>query len=114
MTSPKVGDRVKVTIEGQVGATDPLRRFVEINLWRVPIDPSSTPAVSVEVIPPPEPTWQPGDVISIDYPDRTETYARTPRGWINLTFNVQSEPYARLYLNGLKWRHIARAGKPVT
>lgn len=82
--TPRKGDRVRVVLEGTVADSsyggDPAAFCVgagghHANL----IVPSEPQVVSVEILPPPEPDWQPGDVV------RTPLgvpYIRNSAGWI--------------------------------
>lgn len=68
MTAPKPGDRVRVVIEGPVFEVNAGVTLSIGNIqarWHVPAEGAliGGGSVSVEVLPPPEPEWQPGDVV---------------------------------------------------
>ena len=85
--TPKNGDRVRVVVEGVVAQWDSKERTDQwvrdangVNLgWLTFNGALPSGVVSVEVLPPPEPEWRPGDVAVCDH---GETYFRADDGWL--------------------------------
>lgn len=119
MSTPKKGDLVDITIRGaEVLRVDDQRLYVYHDSSHLP-----APAhfflggtnIEVEILPPPEPEWQPGDVV-LDAGGRTYIYggdedwpwigqdAGDPASADRYTMSKPSRPVTLL----------ARNGKPVT
>lgn len=111
------GQRVRVTIEGPL--YDLLDRGMEIGLvdYRVYVPTVMTEQesewggglkVEVEVLPDPEPRWQPGDVV-LDANGSTWQYLKATRGWADYLGNTV---LPRALPRPLTL--VVRDGKPVT
>lgn len=109
---PEVGDRVRLVVEGEVtqtyvaGAT--YGRAIELGGYEYYPDYDEAGIVSVEILPPPEPEWRPGDAV-LDADGRA-LLRRTAGGsypWADANGWVKDDDAARpLTL-------IARNGQPV-
>ena len=86
MTTPQPGDRVKLTVEGDVLSVDPLGRIAELGSgqvrYSVPLQDAADGSVLVDclIVPPPEPEWRPGDIVDVTFDGEVDRFAVLPRG----------------------------------
>lgn len=114
MTAPRPGDRVRVVIEGEARALNSTAwkpdEFIVGDDGDTPnvISPSAAHVVSVEVLPPPEPQWEVGDVVLAA---NGAVYSRFPEGrW----YGFAGGPYESDLPQAVRpLTLLVRDGKPV-
>ena len=113
---PKIGDRVRVVLEGEVSHVEPSLPD-SFYIGSGPegsnvIFPGADHVVSVEKLPDPEPEWQPGDVVLDNNGNVWERawYERTGNSWLRRGYDEAFKDVYAVRPLAL----LVRRGKPVT
>lgn len=103
---PRPGDRVRLVIEATVSSD----RWL-ISSGTVAVRHGAEEIVSLEVLPPPAPVWQKGDVV-VD-PTTGWVALRGSREWASELGNTWTDDEVNGYFLKGQLTHALRAGKPV-